>query len=320
MARPSIAEIPPPPSAHVGWPWTTQPGQTAQVPQGFAWPRVSIVTPSFNQGDFIEETIRSVLLQGYPNLDYLIVDGGSTDRTVDVVKKYEPWLDYWVSEPDRGQAHAINKGLRCARGDIIAWLNSDDTYEPGAIDAAVRHMLSRQAVIVYGNCQLIDQRGTRGGIVVPPAVTYDSLLRFWSVAASTPPQPAIFFRRQILQEVGLLDETLHYVMDYELWMRMARKHSFSHVNAVLATYRLHSDSKTVSEGDKFTPERYRVSRQYGRDEGFSYLVSFSIAYARYRLLRWRSHIWRGIERQTWLRPFANLIRRTVGARSAAARR
>ncbi len=306
--RRRLVDFPPPPPEKACWPWTQDDVRPApSPPEGCAWPRVSIVTPSFNQGAFIEETIRSVLLQDYPNLEYLIVDGGSTDSTLEVIKTYEPWIDYWVSERDRGQTHAINKGFARATGDIVAWLNSDDTYEPHAIRTVVRHMVATGGVVTYGNCNLIDETGARSGVVVPPPVNFESLLKFWSVDCSTPPQPAIFFRRNVLDEVGLLDETLRYVMDYDLWLRIARRYSFSYVGAVLGNCRMHSECKTVSEGSRFMPERYRVSLGYGRSHGLRYRVPYWKSYARYRFLVWRSRIWSLIRRHPSLKPFEHLV-------------
>src|SRR5262245_6770091 len=270
MDSPTVVTIPPPPPGKTGWPWTVERRLSPHpLPDGSNWPRVTIVTPSFNQGGFIEETIRSVLLQDYPDLEYLIIDGGSSDDTVQIIKKYEPWIHYWVSEPDRGQSHAINKGFERAQGEIVAWLNSDDTYEPHAIEIAVRHMVTRHAAIVYGNCNLVDQAGVPYQVVVPPAVTLDSLLRFW-INFSTPPQPAIFFRRQVLEAVGLLDESLHYVMDYELWVRIARKYPFSYFDAAIGNYRMQRNSKTVSALDRMVRERYQVGRRHCAHEGLRY--------------------------------------------------
>src|SRR5262245_43472888 len=131
MQCPTLAELPPPPSAKTGWPWTEESRRLSnRTTEDRAWPRISVVTPSFNQGKFIEETIRSILLQGYPNLEYIVIDGGSTDNSLEVIKRYSPWLSYWVSEKDRWQSHAINKGMSHATGDIVAWLNSDDLYLP----------------------------------------------------------------------------------------------------------------------------------------------------------------------------------------------
>src|SRR5262249_26474448 len=136
MPCPTLAELAPPPPAKTGWPWTVE---TSSLPplrlDGTPWPRVSIVTPSYNQGQFIEETIRSVLLQGYPDLEYIVSDGGSSDKSVEIIKKYQSWLAYWVSERDNGQSHAIKKGLARATGDLFNWINSDDVLLPGALAA-----------------------------------------------------------------------------------------------------------------------------------------------------------------------------------------
>ena len=144
MHCPNLTELPPPPSGKKGWPWTeATPRLPDTMPDGPPWPRISIVTPSLNQGRYIEETIRSVLLQGYPDLEYIIIDGGSTDNSLEVIQKYAPWLTYWVSEPDKGQSHAINKGWRHSTGGFIGWLCADDILLPSAVAQAVRFIGAR---------------------------------------------------------------------------------------------------------------------------------------------------------------------------------
>lgn len=144
MRRSTLKELPPPPSGRYGWPWTEEnPRLPDTMPNGSSWPRVSIVTPSYNQAHFLEETIRSVLLQGYPNLEYIIMDGGSTDGSVDIIHKYEPWLAYWFSGKDQGQSHAINKGWAHSTGDYMAWLNSDDVYLPKSVVRAVNALQAK---------------------------------------------------------------------------------------------------------------------------------------------------------------------------------
>ena len=136
MHCPTLAELPPPPAGKTGWPWTVEtPQLPAMRPDGTPWPRISIVTPSYNQGRFIEETIRSVLLQGYPDLEYIVIDGGSTDGAVDIIRRYAPWLTHWTSQPDDGQASAINTGMSRATGSLLNWINSDDFLMPHALEA-----------------------------------------------------------------------------------------------------------------------------------------------------------------------------------------
>jgi glycosyltransferase involved in cell wall biosynthesis len=209
-------------------------------------PTVTIVTPSYNQGSFLEETLLSVLTQDYPNIEYLVIDGGSTDGSVEIIKKYEGRLAFWVSEPDQGQAHAINKGFRRARGEILGWLNSDDLYCPGAVRTAVEFLESHPDVsVVYGRADLIDSEGTVLGSVPPedfdPAVCI-ARQRF------PIPQPATFFRRETLQQVGDLDQRLRYCLDWDYWIRIALAElKIAGIPQILARCRLHGRSKTVSE-------------------------------------------------------------------------
>ena len=161
MRCPTLDELPPPPPGKTGWPWTED---SPQLPDtgldGRPWPRVSVVTPSYNQGHFIEETIRSVLLQGYPDLEYVIIDGGSTDSSQEIIRRYERWLVYWVSEPDHGQTRAINKGWTRATGDILAYINTDDCYLNGAIATAAQEFCTKPNIgMAYGNAIIVDEAG-----------------------------------------------------------------------------------------------------------------------------------------------------------------
>src|SRR5438067_1469746 len=168
MKGPTLVELPPPPAGKTGWPWTDEtPALQSTRPDGSAWPRISIVTPSYNQGQFIEETIRSVLLQGYPDLEYIIIDGGSQDESVEIIKKYEPWLTYWVSEQDRGQSHAINKGFDRSTGLILGWLNSDDVLLPNAL-ATVASAIPQpdEPVLISGRAEIRDVSLTETMVVV----------------------------------------------------------------------------------------------------------------------------------------------------------
>lgn len=158
MRCPTLTDLPPPPEGKTGWPWTREtPRVPESMPDGKPWPRISIVTPSYNQGQFIEETIRSVLLQGYPDLEYIIIDGGSTDESVEIIRKYERWITFWVSEPDSGQTNAINKGFKRSTGEIVAWLNSDDVYTAGSLCTAAKAFAEQPHVaVIYGKIDAID--------------------------------------------------------------------------------------------------------------------------------------------------------------------
>ncbi|HEX6924537.1 MAG TPA: glycosyltransferase family 2 protein [Longimicrobiaceae bacterium] len=243
--HPSLAELPAPPKGKTGWPWTEQSEPLPEtLPGGKPWPRISVVTPSYNQARFLEETIRSVLLQGYPNLEYFVMDGGSKDGSQDIIRKYEPWLTGWVSERDRGQSHAINKGWSRSTGEIRAWLNSDDVYQPDALRAAVL-ALERypDAAAVFSDCNYVDAEGRLLVRRVPGEV---DLLRLLRSLVSWVPQPTSFIRASVLEEVGLLDEEAHFSMDYDLWLRVSLKHRLQYVNGVWAATRMHEDAKTVA--------------------------------------------------------------------------
>ena len=242
-------ELPTPPAMKNGWPWTEESQQIAErLPTGEAWPRVSIVTPSYNQAAYIEETIRSVLLQGYPNLEYIIIDGGSTDGTVDIVRRYERWLAYWSSEPDKGQGHAINKGFDKATGEIFGWLNSDDRYCKGALELVGRRLLAAGDVaFLYGDCDVIDSKGSKLNHIKSQSGGPAEFL-----ASSYIPQPSTFFRRTAWEVVGGIDATFHYSLDYDLWLRMMLEGLQSlYVPVTLSCFRRHDDSKSSKDLIKF---------------------------------------------------------------------
>jgi len=212
---PTLSELPSPPPNRSGWPWTEECKQLPDtiMPNDSPWPRVTIVTASYNQAQFIEETIRSVLLQGYPDLEYIIIDGGSTDGSVDIIRKYEPWLTYWVSEPDRGQSHAINKGFERATGEIIAWLNSDDVYLQDALEQAAVAFENNETWMVYGDFELLDAKGIKGE--QSRSFQFESFLEHRFIC-----QPASFQKREVLSKAGFLQEKLYYVMDMDWWLRI----------------------------------------------------------------------------------------------------
>lgn len=257
MKRPTHSDLPPPGKGRAGWPWTEGcSGLAETMPDGKAWPKISIVTPSYNQGQFIEETIRSVLLQGYPNLEYMIIDGGSTDDSVEIIKRYERWITYWTSKPDRGQSHAINKGFVRSTGQIIAWLNSDDVYAPKAFEKVAVFLGSHSNVdMVYGICKQIDELGD--GIGCCPRESYDirKLLCFEFVIS----QPAVFLRKYVAESVGYLDEGLHVAMDTDLWIRIALAgFKIEYFPELLSFVRMYRDTKTHSLGEESCKERLLV--------------------------------------------------------------
>lgn len=224
-------------------------------------PLLTIITPSFNQGHFIEETILSVLSQNYPNLEHLVLDGGSTDSTVEILKKY-PHIR-WVSEQDRGQTHAVNKGVQMAKGEIIGWVNSDDTFMPGAFDVVIERFRTEPACrVVFGDYHAIDERGATLYSTKGFCGPYVDMIRWWDYTYAIH-QPTLFVRREVFQTAGLLDESYHYTMDYEWWLRVARLYSFEHIPYYIATYRMHRDAKTFAPLEQYVyPEQLRASKKH----------------------------------------------------------
>jgi glycosyltransferase involved in cell wall biosynthesis len=260
MRCPTLSDLPPPPAGKIGWPWTVEAPQLPdRMPDGAPWPRISIVTPSFNQGRFIEETIRSVLLQGYPDLEYIIVDGGSKDQTLDVIKNYETWLAYWESKSDRGQAHAINNGFHKASGEIIAWINSDDRYAKRAL-GEVSLFFSDNPLVhsLYGDVQTIDKESNLIEEIRSHAPFDLTKLFGWMRC----PQPACFWKRSALNEIGCLNEEMHFVFDLEFWIRIGLKYETAHIARVLANLRLHKDTKTSNTSIDFDIESREMYRRF----------------------------------------------------------
>jgi len=222
-------------------------------------PLVSIVTPSLNMGSFIEETICSTLDQDYPHIQYMVVDGGSTDGTIEILERYGGRLKY-ISEPDRGQAHAVNKGFQMTQGSIFTFLNADDTLLPGAVTAAVEAFASNAEVgVIYGNAWHMSGDSARIGPY--PVEKYDPE-RFARRCFIC--QPAAFIRREAFADVGMLDTHLHYALDYDLWIRFARLYPMKKIDAFLAASRLHAQSKTVGQTGRALEETLRtLSRHYG---------------------------------------------------------
>lgn len=239
------------------------------MPNGSEWPKISIVTPSYNQGQFIEETIRSVLLQGYPNLEYIIIDGGSTDNSIEIVKRYEQHLAYWISEPDRGQSHAINKGFKQCIGDYVAWMNSDDCYMPEALKDTFNQPKPNFVDLIYG-CTYIGESLEKRQLLQNSKIKHfdlKKLLRFFYSVEYVIPSQSVFVSKYLLKRVGLISEDLHYWMDLEWFARMALvKPSVYKNSKPICFYRVHNDAKTSraanSSANPSREEAMRIAHQY----------------------------------------------------------
>lgn len=238
------SELPQNITGHKNWPWAEEtPSLPPTMPDGSPWPKVSIVTPSYNQAQYLEETIRSVLLQNYPNLEYIIIDGGSSDGSVEIIKKYEPWLSYWQSERDRGQSQAINKGFSQATGELAGWLNSDDIFFPGAINKVVTYWTANNKpdALITGT----KLKGDANLKTISRLEQFPLTIRHL-INKNIIEQPSTFYPVSLLRKVGGIDERYRMSMDYDLWLRMAKQGAdLIFLNEDLAITRIHSSAKTT---------------------------------------------------------------------------
>ena len=211
---------------------------------------VSIVTPSYNQAAYLEQTIRSVLDQDYPEIEYLVADGGSTDGSVEIIQRYASRLAWWCSEKDSGQAEAINKGMKRARGEIVAWLNSDDYYLPGAVAAAVQAFADHpKAVLVYGDMRAVDGENRTINLLRYRQLSLEDLLCFQIIG-----QPAVFMRREAFEAVGGLNPAFHFMLDHQLWIKIAQQGPIVHVAQFWAAARYHLLAKNRAQATGFARE------------------------------------------------------------------
>ncbi|MCX7609666.1 MAG: glycosyltransferase [Anaerolineales bacterium] len=245
------------------------------------FPLVTIVTPSYNQGRFLEATIRSVLEQDYPHIEYLVVDGASTDNSVEIIRRYADRLAWWVSEKDSGQAEAINKGLRRARGEIVAWLNSDDVYLPGAVSSAVAAFRTHpKAGVIYGDALSIDADGTPFNLMRARQYSLADLLSFEIIC-----QPAAFMRRSVLEQAGYLDQSYHLLLDHLLWIHMARLAPLVYVPQTWAAARYHEAAKNRTRGPAYGQEAKRLIESLSTHPEFAAIIAAN-----------RRRIWAGVHR------------------------
>jgi GT2 family glycosyltransferase len=215
---------------------------------------VSIVTPSYNQASYLEQTIQSVLEQDYPRIEYVVVDGASTDNSFEIIKRYNDRLAYWISEKDSGQAEAINKGFTRANGDILGWLNSDDYYLPGTVSAVVKCFQENpDVVMIYGDMMAVDEMGQTINVLKYKQLSLQDLLCFQIIG-----QPSVFFRRSALEKTGLLDTSFHFMLDHHLWIRLTQQGRILHVPQVWSAARYHPQAKNRAKAAEFGREAFRV--------------------------------------------------------------
>lgn len=235
------------------------------MPDGSPWPRVSITTPSYNQGRYLEETIRSVLLQGYPHLEYVIFDGGSTDNSVEIIRRYEPWVTYWVSERDGGQGDAINKGFERSTGELVAWVNSDDYLYPGFVARRAMEFQERpEAELIYGDVETAWDTDERRALRAGRAASVAEMLRTLKIPI---PQQSCMWRRSALEKIGPLRPEWRVTLDREYLMRTCFRCRFEYVPGAVALFRYHGGSIAMSEQRKWLSEIPRLYREIFEQEG-----------------------------------------------------
>jgi len=259
MSNRRLIDLPPPPPCKTGWPWTEEaPHLPDLMPNGLAWPRITIVTPSFNQAEYIEETLRSVLLQGYPNLEYFVIDGGSTDGSAEIIAKYSQWIDHWESVPDDGQADAINKGLERSTGDIFQFINSDDLLTKQALQTVANAYVSSSSlpIAVIGN--VLNFSGHQETLIENRTIRIAAILE----GNNRPHQPGIFLRRELLAKLGGYDISYWYFFDYKLILTYFAMFPGKQVytNTPLVMFRVHPDAKTSAAFGTMTSKAVETVR------------------------------------------------------------
>lgn len=268
-----------------------------------SYPSISVIVPSFNQGEFIEETLLSILNQNYPNLEILVLDAGSTDRTVEVIQKYESHLAYWHSKPDKGQADAINQGMALSSGEILCWLNSDDLYLPGTlldVGQRFRGLVDRN-YLIYGDTRFLYQSGKpKGASDVQCAAPFDPMmLTYYDYIA----QPSAFWTRKLWKQVGNLELDYHYVLDWDWLIRAAKIAEFEYVRQFYAVYRIHENHKTSNGGSKRKQEVLEIVSKHSSEYWIELYQQVDASYSEIKpLMRRLGKL--GIPNREW---FASLL-------------
>jgi glycosyltransferase involved in cell wall biosynthesis len=253
-------------------------------------PKVSIITPSFNQGCYLEDTIKSVLAQDYANIEYIVIDGGSKDNSMEIIQKYSGHLARWVSEKDKGHADGLNKGFGFASGEILAWINSDDTYAPGAVSEAVAFLKEHpKAGMVYADANIIDHDSQVIGKFPAKQTSYQQMLQ----GSVHIPQATTFWRADLWRQIGPLDLSLFYAFDYDLWVRLAKVSEICYVPHLWANFRIHDAAKTIKNDDICYADMQRV---FERETG----KKFSRLRVRW-MIRRVAYAWLPVRMKVWLR-------------------
>jgi glycosyltransferase involved in cell wall biosynthesis len=314
MLTTKTGDLPPAPARKHGWPWDKRPADgVAEVGARQSMPRISVITPSLNQGRFIEEAIRSVVAQQWPDVEFIIVDGGSADETLEIIKRYQAWIAHWISEPDSGQADAINKGMRQATGDIVTWLNADDFAVDGVF-AAVAEAWRRNPHAIYAAPVVNFYSRGRETLIRPRGLSIDNVVQYWK-RNSLWHEPGLYWSRAVIDSAGEIDTSLHYAFDYDYLVRALQHATVEYVDHVAAGFRLHDQSKSVSQSEQMMAETAAVSQRYWPlvtvldREGFAraeFEAQTRLAFS--KLLRGKRdelpHLWRLLRE----RPFAVLLR------------
>lgn len=309
MITPDLAQLPPAPHGRQGWPWTIEtPRLPPTRPDGSPWPRISILVASLDQAAFVEEMLRSVLLQGYPDLELIFMDGGSTDGTLDVVARYRPWIAHYESGPDRGQSHAFNKGLVLATGALFNIFDTDDIFLPGALAAVAQVHASYPGHVISGDVLRTWEGRTDHEIHFARPLDLEAAAQWW--INDHHGQPGIYYPTALRERVGPIEESLHFLMDYDLTLRYLEHTDLVPVHAPTALIRVHARAKSSASSDYFSWDLAGISPRYQRRfpaisaEADRHLAIALFSAGCLRLLRARPDAWAFLRRGFSLDPWA----------------